>query len=537
MALPEGDYFWRVTGYHSLRSDGFVSEARPLKISAGFPAWSQAEYRFEIYDEHTLDTRNQAKGFVATDRPTFQVTEAEAQRAAADGVQLVITSRTQDADEIRVKEIPFFNTTTVSNTISLQSLSAGVYQLHYENALGQRSSSVQLRIILAPPQLLATNRDTTSGKEKIELLWQGHSQTNFYEVQADSSELFENTQKQITDKSSLAMSGLSPGKYYYRVRSLNQDRWPISRWSKVGTFEAAGMIVPLEATTPKPPDETPQSQPESSVAAAPVKMDLRRKRSFWIDSGLGMGTQELHQNTGVDEESAKYATSLAGPTISLHGGFLLKENLSAELFYQQIPGKIQTPNNFSLNTSSYLWKDLGAQLNWRLHESEKNSLDLLLGLVKHQVPFLYTADGISGTLLENEFSSYFAGLRYQFVGGSGLLYEASFRYQAPFGGVSGDGGSFKVSPQLSLDGSLGVRKYLNENWSVGLFWQGQSQKIKYDYASPDGSVTRSGTQEHMNSNIQFRLQYEWLVGNLLFVFGRKRASGINDEDEEDSDPS
>jgi hypothetical protein len=63
--------------------------------------------------------------------------------------------------------------------------------------------------------------------------------------------------------------------------------------------------------------------------------------------------------------------------------------------------------------------------------------------------------------------------------------------------------SYKLTPKLIFDGSVGAGKMIGKNLSLGLFWYGQAHQ--FDYANPSGLDTNPGSINFIFSNVDLRL--------------------------------
>lgn len=226
---------------------------------------------------------------------------------------------------------------------------------------------------------------------------------------------------------------------------------------------------------------------------------------LWIHLGVGTNYQS-HSQSLPNTANMKFESLKFGGMGFLAG--YAKETWVINLGHRQTPGEaggVSSP--YTLETPKFVWSNslleggwVSRQTSWR----EQARITYLFGFQQHFVPqFEPTNDNriilrsfeISAASLGFEIATRFTEMT------QGSL---SLRYQHPISSTSLDGREFKVDPDLSFDGSLGLLYQLGPQSHFGLYWFGHWLKYKFSSLSNDGITYREGDQSLFYSNLDLR---------------------------------
>nr|BFD59697.1 hypothetical protein CKG001_18040 [Bdellovibrio sp. CKG001]BFD63061.1 hypothetical protein BdHM001_17420 [Bdellovibrio sp. HM001] len=395
-------------------------------------------------------------------------------------------------------------------------------------------------------------------KNPMIFVWTDPSLSSSYDFQiSDVQDFSRVVHAEETTKSRLLLPNLKVGTYYWRVTSRHPERADLV--SKIGhlhirakdshtpvtpDLESTEITQASNVSTKKKirtrqapvasvdlPSEVPTEVAASAPEDRPVEETLRLPelaappdvRRVYLYLGTGANYLSMEQISSDNTESGKYAT-LKGPTAIIGAQIHFNEQHSLELQYNSWPGEVRAdPAMATLRENTFNWNSYLAEYQYQFSSQGPRRYSLLLGLQRHEIPFLSTAgDGVVD-ILQNDFMNGSLGFKVSHLGDSGWVYEAFLRYQHPLSAQSAQGYDFTTSPKMMFDGSLGVSRKFGEHLRVGAYWFGQYNSYDYTF-DRDGSPV-SGTQSLLNSNIQVRFGWEFLgilsVGVIPLV--RRRA--------------
>ncbi len=513
-------YFWRVTtdGDPSSRSptSSFsyislpvvtprepASPPSPRKV-LGKAAFEKNNYNFEL-TENGLDSASLPKDFVQTPNPVFQWIPAE--NAEKHTVEVSYYEDFRGVKEFTLPE----GSWVWSNP---------GWGIFYARIRAQRESEVsysdsaKIRILLAPPKFSSLQLKTSSREApELQAELETDSRAEKIEFQMALNEGFSRPVSVMTESSSLRKKMAKAGSYFIRARHLDDQGWPISRFSKIQKIQVKTWIpIRVLAAAPAPeikemaPQKAPPEPVEVEVPAAivPQVSEGPRKPYLRLWAGLGANYLKFSQMSGSELESGSFA-KLSLPTYTLGANIRLSEISSLQFEFTDRPGQITNSGKVQIDRTQFDYRSISGEYQRKLFERSRISYSVLLGIQIHQSPFLNQNADDSTSLLSNETRNLSVGLKANYEATADLEYEIFMRYQMTLSSQSLTGDEFHARSGTTFDGSLGVSKKFLENFRLGLFWLGQSQNMNYDFTH-DGEQS-SGSQTFFNSNIQVRGEY------------------------------
>lgn len=248
----------------------------------------------------------------------------------------------------------------------------------------------------------------------------------------------------------------------------------------------------------------------NTVSLEAAKPPKARRLDIW--SGFGLNYLKFSQKDSSGSENAQFS-SITSPTLMVETRFVWNDNWSYVFSYNQMPGKIRTSENVTLNNDTYTWSYFSLEAERHIFDGPMGSRFYALGgLQRHQMPFLVGGTTTDVDLIQTQLTTTSLGARLEWQPKDKWLLESFMRYQIPITSQANNGDEFKTTGGVSFDGLLGVSRVLSENWKLGVFWFGQSHIINYTYTSADKSTQRNGTQTLFNSDLQVRFGYQWNFG-------------------------
>jgi hypothetical protein len=247
---------------------------------------------------------------------------------------------------------------------------------------------------------------------------------------------------------------------------------------------------------------------ENSERPKEEKPPANKKVIFSVWAGLGAAYFNFNQKSSVATESGDFS-DLPFPITSFGGSAGWGENACINFQFHAQTIKIETQSTTAIDKKEFSQKSLSVDFQYAFSQNENKKYSFLLGVQNHHNPFLSTdTNNDVVNVLDNELTTASVGLKANYLVTSNYDYEIFIRYQTLMSAKSSSGYAFKVTPNLIFDGSLGVNRHFSSGLKAGLFWYGQFQDYKYDFTR-DGS-TSSGSQHFLNSNIEFRIGWEFL---------------------------
>ena len=242
------------------------------------------------------------------------------------------------------------------------------------------------------------------------------------------------------------------------------------------------------------------------IALAKKENESRSENLFSVGFGIGVNGLQFTQSGG-ELNSGTFA-SLNAPNFMMNAAINIESNFKVNFEYHSLPGNIDISSSSKIDKNKYHWKTVIFEGEVVVLEKENLSVDLLFGGEVHQVPFLSLNDDESVNLFENQLANSILGIKIYKKVGDSYCYESLLRYQTLLSSRSTSNNDFKANQKMMFDGSLGIEKFLKNRYHFGLYWFGQYENISYNFKRV-GLVATSGSQQFFNSNVQFRMGYDF----------------------------
>lgn len=384
----------------------------------------------------------------------------------------------------------------------------------------------------------------------IQFIWNDQMASDKYEVELSTSQDFLKLERIVTaTTTSVEINGLRPARYFWRVRSIAQERESLI--SNIGEFLLNTKVKPVEPVKPilaqqelpeekaivppsldpapkesqiskaepviakvEPPKDPPRPRifpkPRRAQASveSPAKMHSRIEiekptipNQYWFWLGGGAYFQYFKQTVpGTDEGNAVFQNT-QGPTSMVRAG-LLGNRYGLDAFYKDIPGKVKAAN--PVNGADYHWQTLGLDGLYHLG----NRFNLRVGAQRHVLPFMQIDPNTSTINVNmNSMTMLAVGFDKCYLLSDKFKLEWLMHYLYPVSASGGSSASFQVSPQFAFDGSLGGVYTLSGRTRLGLFWSGQWFQYDFQYGGPSGQF--SGDQAFFYSIMEMRFGFEF----------------------------
>ncbi len=517
--LRVGQYYWRVISKHPER-ENFISTTAVIELQNATPAPIESEIQpilatkpllpeivplekpqilwqnlnFEL--DSGSSPSEVAKNFVRTAWPTVRWRpSAQAERHE---LEFSAFENFRSAKQMVLERSPWV----------WQHPQVGLFYIRLKAIRGNEvaySDVRTVRTLVASPQLVAKVSKPEDGiLAKVKFNLDSHRLSKRAEIQTSEDESFIKAQVVTTEKDELNYFPSKPGVVFVRARSLNTKGWPISKFSAIQKIEIPKINYAPEirqlASTKKPA--------EATTTKLPLKdpMDALRGPKFNMWFGAGGDFLQFSQS-GNEELSTGTFSKMMAPAIMLGVGFRVADKSKVNLQYHDAPGELSATTDTDVKTTSYHWRSAIAEWQYEILNRGRIRYNVLFGGQVHQIPFIYVDDLGAVSVLQNELSNLSIGFKADYKNSSGYIYEAFMRYQQLVGSRSLDGNSFSAQSQLMFDGSIGVTKLYSSGISLGAFWFGQSQNIRYTFIKDDSRNT--GVQSFFGSTFQLRFGYDF----------------------------
>lgn len=302
----------------------------------------------------------------------------------------------------------------------------------------------------------------------------------------------------------------------------------------------SGVEIRTEINTEKRIQRSPSST-ESFTLPAPSRADTTQslsipapkapsKKHLRLQTGMGASYLKFQQQDSSGLEGGNFTSSSTG-SLMFNASLQWNENWRYSLNYATMPGKIKASNAVTLNKADFNRSYLGFEVERKLMATPSGwDLFASAGVQRNEMPFLVGGTVFDVDMVDTEVLTGSVGLQAQWNINKVWTLESLLRYQMPLSSKSQSGGNFNINGGSSLEGLLGASHRLGEQWRLGLYWFAQTQQLNYDYVSSDGSTSRQGKQEALNSDIQVRVGYEWYFGNLVLFIPAFRRKSKEDSD-------
>ena len=387
-------------------------------------------------------------------------------------------------------------------------------------------SSVELNVILASPVVTKSELEPQpeDAKPSVSLAWISHKLASHTEIQIASDSRFTNPQKLTFDGDSANVAIDEPGVKYFRLRSLNAQGWPVSRYSTPVSLEVAAVLSPEPEATP-----IAVSEPVIAAAVEAERPQVESKGHLLLTGGIGFGYVDFSQSGSGSLDSASFG-STATPVIDGRIDAEFSKKWGFGLEYSDLASSPQASAGLPISSASFHWKTLSAEGSYTLAENESSKFSLLFGIQKESIPFFSVDSHGNGSVGTNELDNLSLGVGYVRHGSGDFDYTATLRLEIPVVSSAIDSDSYQASAMPMMDGQIGVTKRFGKHVRLGLIWFGQY--IHSTYTSSQQGNASNGTQTLMNSNFQLRFGYDFLgifTMRSLFCWPRRRKRYLDSE--------
>lgn len=521
--VPTGLYYWRVISRHAGRlpmaSKLSALDVAPTEAELAArklaeappplenPEFLKSEYNFELVEKLPSDV-TPSSGFVLSVTPVFGLKKAK-------GAQV---------HEIEMSYYEDFKNTFSSDHVDQEEWAwkkpqVGQFFIRLKAVRDEEvtySSISKVRVILSAPVFAKLSLNGKPNRAPT-LYGKVHSHplTSQTELQIATDESFSSGKTLKLEKNSFKILMSEPGVKYLRARSLNKDGWPISKYSDTKTVTVLALVP--EEERPKP---VVKSEPKPVLTKSEQPKEFYRKDpDFSIWGGLGMNYLSFSQKGGSDLDSGNFAKLSIG-TLSVGGRAQIAGNKALEFRYNNWPGQLTGPNSASIDKTSYNLLSMAAEYQQRFVRKENYDASFLLGYQIGQSPFLAVDSSGLNKLLENETQAALLGAKINLFRKESIEYEFAARYHLLTNSKNLDSYSFQAKPGAIFDASFGLIKHYDNGMNFGLYWILDYQNLNYDF-NINGTQS-SGNQSFINSNIQFRIGYDFFGLTIIPVIPRRR---------------
>lgn len=420
----------------------------------------------------------------------------------------------------------------------LNNLEIGEYYIRLASINNQGkegiASTAKLRILLRPPVLQKVKVlpwDEIADQGVLQLLFDSYRSDNYsvgknYELQLATDKSFKNVVHKSNHAIDVKKVGVAnSGALFVRVRTLNSEFWPISRFSNVEKIEVVKPVPPPPPEEIKEEGKPQDVQQDKEQKQQDQKNEINSKQEvkeqdkkeqpkakiepslFWVSGGT-----LLSQNA---ESGAMYTPTFVGDF-----GFQIYKRWAFEYSYRNMPGDVSA-SNVTKNDSNqnHSWTVTDYELKyWMTDPSSPHKGQIFLSMQEHKIPMVYAKSSGNNATATMDMKVWGLGVQYDFYRNEKWYYELTAAVRNPYSKTSPDG-TLSLTVPTSYDGSIGAVRRLNDRWKVGFYWFAQYYDLKYDFVPSDVSGSASGAIEGLSSHIQIRLGYEFLSGFFVIPVG------------------
>lgn len=523
LSLPPGTYFWRL---RVQGNDNLWTAAKSFTINRSQLMLPTTTYQLRI------------RAFVPTPKSNNKIFRLENYLKQINFLKQMFSQVPRNTNsKIEIQDLESKKIYTLANNEwPRELLSVGSYAYRFrfvhEDYLPSRwSTPKRLYIILSPPKLnpVYTRKNILADYlEKIsqKLAWQPTPFTKHYELQISRYKNFK-TNTSLISKATKNYVGIFPNtQYYWRVRALDQNKQPLSRFSRSKELyistQDTNIYIGLNET-PLPPVPKPKKQ-RQPAATMPEKMRLPKKESQVVTeisdskpllqqlwAWLGTGLNSVTYDQSLNGDSSLNYSSASQTNYMVSAGLMTSTNLGAEITYKNSPSTIKDPDNNISSTKDYTWTTLSGDLLYRLPWAfnlfgHLTTTTLRFGAQQHEAPYLNlnTLDRLD--LIKNELMLASIGFELERNAGA-WRYSLMMRYQEPLSTKLEGATSFDLNSQLFFDSSLGVSYAFFNYYRLGFFMYGQW--LKYNFSYTDTAISNFGTQDLFFSTMDLRFGFDF----------------------------
>jgi hypothetical protein len=268
-------------------------------------------------------------------------------------------------------------------------------------------------------------------------------------------------------------------------------------------------------TLPVPEMKWPPQQQPPPVGLPPIKQDpfIYQKVGLWIFGAFGISSVSLNEN--LSDVTASYHDQSVGYNFGI--GMDLTDKTAIEASFRDTPIHLDN-TSVGFSDVNAEWKTLDFKITTTLDEvsnwlgkklGRSTEMRLLFGFQTHQIPLPLFQNRTNVPVLKTvdmKDLNVGARLNYFFDPRTKATFSGEFQYPVTMA-ASGTGASLSMSPELLLNGSIGVDKRITPNAWLGLHGYGQYQKFQLKYN--DSNTTAQGIHTSVFSTIEVRLTWEW----------------------------
>ncbi len=232
---------------------------------------------------------------------------------------------------------------------------------------------------------------------------------------------------------------------------------------------------------------------------------------FWAQLGLGI-TQARYAQSLPQFMDLSFSDNSQGPTLQLQAGGWLHYNWGIEAYYKNNPAEITGSSSLIVQNGKYNVQSVGIEALWRKYPlllEQKSETFFKVGIHQHDLPFLIA---LTPLIISRELNSVrtlsFAAETHCAVNSQWRV-ETWLRYQHPFTAGSENGGNLDITPNFTIDGSVGALYRFPNFTTIGFFWTGEWHDYNYKYVNDSLNLNFSGYQNLFQSTFDLKMGVEF----------------------------
>ena len=322
-----------------------------------------------------------------------------------------------------------------------------------------------------------------------------------YEIKISRHEDFAISKTFVSKRNRFHINVFPEKNYFWKVRALDKNKKPISRFSDISQFIYR---TPIERKLANVNEEEKKEER--------TKIDYEEELEkyypdYWMWAGAGFNLVRFGQDSDVD--SAALFQSFNGPSLYLEAGASFDKH-AATVTYKNTPGIIDNSSN-GQEPFGYDWQTISLEGHYLfgspfLDGGRTSRWTARYGFHYHTIPLLDVSDdGQDLSSSSRDFITLGLGGGYSYIFSEKLAFEIFMKYQYPFS--SGGSNEFSVSSDISFDGSLGVMYRLSKWTRFGAFWYGQWHIFGFTTTQNDSET--NGSLDIFYSNFDLRMSFDF----------------------------
>ncbi|MBY0384272.1 hypothetical protein K2X05_03860 [bacterium] len=193
---------------------------------------------------------------------------------------------------------------------------------------------------------------------------------------------------------------------------------------------------------------------------------------FWAQVGLSYTYVQYAQTLPQYSDLSFYKDSI--PAWQLHAGAWFHYHWGLEAYYKTNDGTIRSTPILEIRNGDYRIQSIGAEILYRqkpLLLEQKSETFFKLGIHQHDFPFLKAVSPIFVERVNSSIRTVSLGVETHCQMDEQWRFESWLRYHYPL--------NSDITPQFTIDGSIGALYRLPKYTSLGVFWTGEWHKYKY----------------------------------------------------------